>query len=158
MLNNIPKGINRATRNNVIRHPNSNNCQIFRPSVNRSAPDEVGGMPTMGGMGVLSFDDEEDVAWAFVGNGYVLQVDGFSPAQMTDRQDANNGFQDEFRFLLEPESEVPEAYPQKHDVVMVLITTVVRLAFEIVAIETTSNIPPYTQRYVCNRRADLNLP
>ncbi|ASF48193.1 hypothetical protein CEK71_20195 [Methylovulum psychrotolerans] len=112
----------------------------------------------MGGMGVLSFDDEEDVAWAFVGNGYALQVDGFSPSQMTDRQDANNGFQDEFRFLLEPESEAPEAMPQKHDVVMVLITTVVRLAFEIVAIETTSNIPPYTQRYVCNRRADLNLP
>ncbi|MDD5272210.1 MAG: hypothetical protein PHU14_05775 [Methylovulum sp.] len=35
------------------------------------------------------------------------------------------------------------------------ITGNVRVAFEIVAIETIGNIPPFTQRYVCNKRPDL---
>jgi hypothetical protein len=30
--------------------------------------------------------------------------------------------------------------------------------FEVIALETTSNIPPYTTRYVTNQRDDLHLP
>ena len=31
------------------------------------------------------------------------------------------------------------------------------LAFEVVGIETTVNIPPFTTRYICNRRDDLHV-
>jgi len=157
MLTNIPKGINRATRNTVVRHPNSYNCQLFRQIVNRVSDSEVGGLPTMGGLGVLSSDDEEDISWDFVGNGYALQVGNFVASQMMDRQDANNGFEEEFRFLIEPES-IDSFAPKNSDVLYLLITETVKIAFEIVAIETTSNIPPFTQRYVCNKRANLDMP
>jgi hypothetical protein len=33
----------------------------------------------------------------------------------------------------------------------------VKLAFEVVGVETPINIPPYAMRYVCNRRAELDL-
>lgn len=122
--------------------------------MNRAAPDEIGGLPTLGGLGVISADDEQDVSWEFVGNGYALPADMFSPSKMMDRQDANNRDGEEFRFLIEPE-ELGAATPKKNDVVYLMISEAVRIAFEIVAIETTSNIPPFTQRYVCNKRPDL---
>lgn len=155
MLTKIPNMINRAVRNVVVNHPNSYNCQILRKVINRVDEAEVGGIPTLGGLGVISADDEQDVDWEFVGNGYALPAEQFGGnATMMDRQDANNPSLEEFRFLIEPE-EPEAATPQKNDVVYLVIMDVVRVAFEIVAIETTSNIPPFTQRYVCNKRPDL---
>jgi hypothetical protein len=78
-----------------------------------------------------------------------LQAHTFAASQMKDRQDANNGFQKELRFLIEPET--PGAGTrQQHDMFYLHITDTVRIAFEIVVIETTSKITPSTQRYVCN--------
>jgi hypothetical protein len=163
MLNNVPETINRMTRNVVANHPNTFNCQVFRKAVTRQAPDAANGNPTMGGLGVLSSADEEEFEYAFIGNGYALPADGFSPAPMVDRGDANIGPADEFRFLIEPEE--PSGHPdwfdvRKHDVVYLLLGAgkgAPMLAFEVVGIETTSNIPPFTTRYIANRRDDLHL-
>ncbi len=154
MLNNVPTGINKAVRNVVIRHPNAFDCEIFRKTVNRTGDAVVGGLPTLGGLGVISSDDEEDISWTFVGDGFALRVDPFASSMMMDQRDANNDFEDEMRFLIEPETP-GAATPKKNDVFYLLITDQVSLAFEIVGIETTSNIPPFTQRYICNRRPDL---
>jgi len=155
MLNNIPTAINRMARNIVINHPNAYNIIAVRKRVTRASDSSVGGLPTMGGMGVINSDDEESVEWDLLGNGYALPANPFSPSQMMDRQDANNGFQDESIFLIEPED--PELFLlQKHDVIYLILDDI-RLAFEIEGIETTSNIPPYTQRYICNRRDDLHF-
>lgn len=157
MLNNVPNAINKLARNVVINHPNSINCVMVRKRVTRAANASVGGLPTIGGMAVISSDDEESIEWDLLGNGYAMQVAGeFQPSAMMDRQDANNGIEDEFRFLLEPET-AGEFEPKKNDVFYLIISDVVRLAFEIIRVETTSNIPPYTQRYVCNRRDDLHF-
>ncbi|MCP5245682.1 MAG: hypothetical protein H6937_06965 [Burkholderiales bacterium] len=159
MLNNVPSGINRMRRNVVINHPNTWECQVFKKIVNRSGEPVVGGLPTLGGMMVLSSEDEEDVDWEHVGNGYALQAETFSPASMMDRQDANIGAT-EVRYLIEPES--PEGmeghfFISKHFVIYLVISDDVRVAYEVVDIETVMDVSPYATRYVMNRRADLDL-
>ena len=164
MLNNVPGAINRMARNVVTNHPNTFNCQLFRKTVTRTAAESVAGNPTMGGLGVLDSMDEEQFEYTFLGNGYALHADGFAPAPMVKRGDANIGHADEFRFLIEPEE--PSGHPdwfdvRSHDVMHLLLGEgpgAARLAFEIVGTETTSNIPPYTTRYVMNRRDDLHIP
>lgn len=164
MLTNVPAAINRMARNVVMNHPNSFNCQVFRKGVTRTAPDNMGGAPTMGGLGVLDSMDEEKYEYQFLGNGHALPAEGFSPAPMTKRGDANIGANDEFLFMVEPEH--PSGHEEwfdlrSHDVVYLLLgleASAPMLAFEVVAIETTSNIPPYTTRYVMNRRDDLHIP
>lgn len=232
MLTNVPTAINAMARKVVINHPNSVNIVAVRKRVTRPGP-LSGGLPTMGGMGVISSDDEESIEWDLLGNGYALKAQPFDGASMMDRQDANNGSGDEFRYLLEPEilsgngtgaaltpvvtdgvvtsvtivvggtgymdgqklafvgagtgavaeisvtdgvitgvtvttggtgyTAAPTATVsgfgfdfKKKDVFYLIIGTT-RLAFEIVDTETTSDIPPYTQRYITNRRDDLHF-
>lgn len=155
MLNMVPETINRMARTVVINHPNTFNCICVRQRVTRTAASSVGGLPTLGGLGVISSDDEEQITWDLLGNGYAMKAEPFQASMMMDRQDANNGALDEFKFLIEPES--PGAFaPKKKDVFYLIIGTV-RLAYEIVGVETTSDIPPYTQRYICNRRDDMHF-
>lgn len=163
MLNNVPTGINRMARNVVMNHPNAMNCEVYRKTVTRAAPDTVGGLPTMGGLGVLDSMDEEQYEYAFLGYGHALPAEGFAPAPMVKRGDANIGSGEEFRFLIEPEE--PSGHQdwfdvRTHDVMYLLLgtgDTPPKMAFEVVGIETTSNIPPFTTRYITNRRNDLDL-
>lgn len=163
MLNNVPQAINQLARNVVINHPNTFNCQVFRKTVKRAAPQTVGGLPTLGGLGVLDSMDEEDYEYTPLGHGHALPAEGFAPSPMMKRGDANIGPGDEFRFLIEPEEQSGHHeffIPRNHDVVYLLLGTdpqPPKVAFEIVGEETTSNIPPYTTRYICNRRDDLDL-
>ncbi|ENV00373.1 hypothetical protein [Acinetobacter variabilis] len=161
MLTNIPKGLNAINRNVVIRHPNTFNCEFYRRDINRLEP-VVGERPTIGGMMVMSVDDEVEVSWSMIGTGYALVADQFQPAIMMDRMDTNNGNGDEFRFLIEPELEDFEGgfQPKKNDVFYVVLGDIQdqdapRIAYEIIGVETTVNVPPYVPRYVCNRRDDL---
>lgn len=161
MLRNIAAGINSITRNVVIRHPNTFNCEFYRRVMGRSEP-IVGERQTMGGMMVMSIDDEVEINWGIIGTGYALVADVFQPAVMMDRGDANNGAIDEYRFLIESEKEPFEGgfEPQKDDVFYVVLGDIQnedapRIAYEIIRIETTVNVPPYVPRYVCNRRDDL---
>jgi len=164
MLTNVPNAINRMTRNVVMNHPNTFNCQVFRKTITRAEQETVDGNPTLGGLGVLDTMDEEQFEYEFIGNGFALPADGFSPAPMMDRRDANIGAGDEFRFLVEPEGQSGSAEwfdLRTHDVVYLLLDTgpaPAKLAFEVVGTETTSNIPPYTTRYITNRRDDLHVP
>jgi len=162
MLTNVPAAVKRMARNVVINHPNAYNCQVFRKTVTRPGPD-AGGLPALGGLGVLSSDDEEQFTYDWVGNGYALQAETFQPAAMMDRGDANNGAGTEFKLLIEPEEAagLPGSFePKKNDVVYLLLgdgPSPAKLAFEIVGIEAVLNIPPYTQRFIANRRDDLHV-
>lgn len=162
MLNNVPTGINAMARNVIINHPNTFNCEIYRRQVLRPDP-QAGGAPTLGGMMVLSTDDEQDIEWALAGLGYALPAEQFQAAQMMDRRDAHNGEGEEFRFLIEPEEMVgnPGGFEIKNKDVLYLIlgegADAPRLAYEIVAVEAVVNVPPYVPRYVTNRRDDLVL-
>lgn len=160
MLNSVPSVINKMTRNIVVNHPNTFACQVYRKVVARADEATVSGLPTMGGLGVISSEDEENIDWDFLGNGYALLAEVFQPSSMMERMDTNNGLNNEQRFLIEPEkpSGDPEFFiPRKNDVMVLVITDDVRLAFQVVDVEAVNNIPPYSMRYVVNRRADLDL-
>ena len=160
MLTNVPSGVNRMARNIVINHPNSFECQMYRKSVDRDNESEAMGMPTIGGLGVISAEDEEDISYDHLGSGYALQAEPFSPSSMFERQDANNGFSNELRFLIEPEQPTGvegNFTPRKGDVMYIVISEDVRLAYEVVDIETVMNIAPFAMRYVVNRRGDLDI-
>jgi hypothetical protein len=157
MLNNVPEAVNRMTRNIVINHPNTFNAIMFRKRVLRTGS-TIGGLPTLGGLAVINADDEENVTWDLLGNAYAMKAEPYSQGTMMDRQDANDGGIQEFRYLIEPEilDGLPGGFAVKKNDVMYLVLGDVRLAYEVVAIETTSDIPPYTQRYTCNIRDDLH--
>lgn len=163
MLTSVPTAINRMLRNVVLNHPNSFNCQVFRKTVTRAAP-VVSGAPTLGGMGVMSSEDEEQIEYAWVGNGYALQAESFQASAMMEQGDANNGSGTEFRLLVEPEEPtgMPGNFiPQKNDVVYLLLGVEPgspKIAFEIVGIEAVLNIPPFCTRFIANRRDDLHIP
>lgn len=156
MLTNIPEAVNRMTRIVVTRHPNAYNCNIFRKVVNR--PDPASGwpgIPTLGGMGVILADDEEDVSFEHVGDGALLQVDPFEASSMMSRQDANNGSGPDATFLIAAED--PALIIMKNDIVYRIHGNVVKQAFEIVDIMAMVNIPPYCVHYICDRRDDLHV-
>ncbi|PIQ55367.1 MAG: hypothetical protein COW02_03415 [Comamonadaceae bacterium CG12_big_fil_rev_8_21_14_0_65_59_15] len=162
MLTNVPAAVNRMSRNVVVNHPNAFNCQVFRKTITRTGQ-VVSGMPTLGGMGVISSEDEEQFTYTWVGNGYSLQVEMFQPSAMMERGDANNGSANEFRFLIEPEEAegMPGTFvPKKYDVMYLLLgegPAPAKIAFEIVGVEAMLNIPPYSTRYIANRRDDLHV-
>lgn len=164
MLHNVTSGIGALTRNVVIKHPNTFNCELFRKVLLRKDVGEFVGKPTMGGTGVLESDDEEKYEYKFIGPGYALPAVMFEPAPIVDANDTNIG-PTEFRFLLEPDAQFGEEgfwIPKTHDLVFLLIPNKegdkhARLCFEVVGRETTTNIPPFNTRYICNRRDDLHM-
>ena len=163
MLWQVPKQINRLARNVVMNHPNSFNAEIWRKKYLRDDPLDDGGRPTIGGMGILSTEDETEYEWQYMGNCYALPADQFQPAVMVDRGDANIGAEDEFRFMIEVEKQASEDgffMIKNHDVLYIILGEppyMCKLAYEVVTQETTSNIPPFSVRYVCVRRDHLDM-
>lgn len=163
MLNNVPAGIGAMARNVIINHPNTFNIEVYRRKLGRTSADTVAGAPTLGGMMVMSNDDEHDITWSLVGLGYALPAEQFQQSQMMDRRDATNGYADEIRFLLEPEEMQGDAGGfeiQKKDVFYMLVGVgekAAKLAYEIVEVEAVINLPPFVPRYVVNRRSDLDV-
>lgn len=163
MLRNVPTGINAMARNVIMNHPNTYNAEVYRRRVGRTSADEAGGAPTLGGMMVMSIEDEDDIRWESVGNGYALPAEQFQASSMMDRRDANNGYTDELRFLIEPEEMIgdPGGFEiLKRDVIYLLLgvgENAPKLAYEIVDVEAVVNVPPFVPRYVVNRRDDLDI-
>lgn len=155
MLNNVPAGINRMARNVIINHPNSFNCKIFGRELVRGGGSEV--TPPLGGLGVMSVEDETEFAYEFLDNGFALQVEQFMPSLMSDRLDANNnGDGQEFAFAIQAEGS--ETRPiKKGDVILIMMGDEVFVAYEVVNISTSVNIPPYVPIFRMNRRNDLDI-
>ncbi|MGI9213559.1 MAG: hypothetical protein ACR2HF_13890 [Methylococcaceae bacterium] len=156
MIEAVPTQLNEMARAVLSNHPNAYSCQCLRKVLKRPG-DQVGGMPTLGGMAVLDSEDEDDYDFDFLGNGYALQAEPFQPSPMTARGDANNSYTDSLPFLIAPE-EGSDFTLKKHDLIfLMLLDGQVRLAWEIISIETILNIPPFSLRYIANRRNDLNI-
>lgn len=160
MLNRVPQKVREASRLVVLRHPNSMPCAIFRKRLNRvdDPAGTEGGEPTLGGMGVLDSVDEADYDWDYIGDGHILFGGVAEPAGQTDRDDALVQ-QPIASALIEPSDETlvanPAFIPDKHDVIYALPGEGVHLPFEIVDVEGTVHVPPYTRRYALNARDEL---
>jgi hypothetical protein len=158
-LINVPQTINRASRRIIMKHPNSHPCQVFRMVVNRNEPLSAG-IQTIGGLGVVTPDDEWDYEWQELGVGWALKAQPFDPSVMYDRQDAHNDTGDDFRFLIEPYYEPgTEGWfdIKNQDVVYFTPYPGIKLAFEVVGQETVLDIFPYATRYVLQRSDRLDV-
>jgi len=158
MLNSVPEHQNKAIRTVTLRHPNSFDAVLYRKKLLREGNNKVGGIPTLGGMGVLSTEDEADVDWIELGEAKVLFVDSYLASGMNDLQDNINyegvGFYARIESISEPSSE-GFFKPDKNDIVYLVIGSSVAVAYQITDISGVSGIPPYTQRYELQKRDDL---
>jgi hypothetical protein len=154
MLTNISSGVARMARNITINHPNTIECQVMRRQVLRPDAD------TIGGMRVLGSEDEHDIEYVHLGNGYALPADTFEASGMFDRRDAAFADVEEFRYLIEPEFQagIEGNFEIKNrDVVLLVYADSVKLALEVISPEAPVNMAPYPIRYVLNRRSDLDV-
>lgn len=154
MLNNVPLAIRRSVRAVTLNHPNRMTCTVYRKVITRTAPDTLGGLPTLGGLGVLEDDDEADFDYQSLGDGVVVMLQVYQGGFRSDDNsllDNPNTSQQET--LLEPL--IDDGFtPKKHDLVSIVMGDAL-LPYEITDITGTVNIPPFTQKYVLQLRDEL---
>ena len=164
MLHQIPINTNSTMRTVVLRHPNSVEVSVFRKEVKRvdaATPGTMGGLPTLGGMGVLDSEDEDDYDYAELGDGKLLPCEAFQPSDMVDRNDGINAAEGVLMYcMIEPmvKPDAPEYFELKtHDLVFLVVWEGIYVGYEVVGRETNINIPPYTRRYMLQKRDDLKF-
>jgi hypothetical protein len=160
MLTNVPIGMGRMLRSVVLNHPNTLECQVFRKILLRVAVGISGGLPTVGGLGVISAEDEHDIEYTHVGNGFALAADMFNQSPLFERGDAVLQAENTMSYLIEPEFALGidgHFDVKKGDVIYMVISDAVRLAVEVVSPETPVNMSPFPSKFLCNRRSDLDL-
>lgn len=163
MLTSVPTAINNASRQVTLRHPNAFDVVIYRKEVNRveldgqGDPSEMGGAPTLGGMGVLRSEDEADFDYQPLGEGKMLFAAPFGVTDVVKHGDslvAEN--QREVLVECKAKPDAPDFWvAETGDLLMVDLGMGVIMAYELVTISGTVNVPPYTRRYMANPRDDL---
>jgi len=164
MLNQVPQAVSYSSRQVVLRHPNSMPCTVWRKEVLRTEvdpgtglPSEMGGSPTLGGMGVLRSEDETDFEYQELGAARMLFVGQFQPADMIER---DNGLvpAELQEALVECEAEPGVSgffEVDSGDVVFMDVGMGNVLPYEVVTVSGNIHIPPYTRKFVLNPRDDL---
>lgn len=169
MLNAVVIQINRANRQRTLREPSSLDCVLFTKKVERVEIAEDGGedssfdgAPTLGGLGVLSDEDEVNYSWVEAGEARIHFAQGYAAplgntSDDSSRQDYAEGV---LEASIEPIAEVgaPGHFvPGKRMLVAVLIGNGVIVNYEIVDVTGTVNIAPYTRKYLLNPRPDEDV-
>lgn len=163
MLNNVAIAINRANRQRTLREPNAIPCVLFKKKVTRTSEEEgYDGHPTIGGLGVLTDEDETAYEWEETGEAMLHFSQGYAaPLGNTSddgsRMDYAEGV---LEASIEPIAEPgTDAYvqPDKRMLVALLMGEGVIINFEIVAVTGNVNIPPYTRKYLVNPRPDEDV-
>jgi len=160
MLPNVPNQISNASRNVTLRNPNSSACAVFRKVLMpRVGEGEFAEISTLGGIGVLSTEDESEFDLDFVGEGKILFTGVFPGSSMVERNDGTVPIPQPEALIESVAEPGTEDYfvPIRNDIVVVLIGENVRLPYEIADIASNVNIAPYTRRFILNPRDDLNF-
>ncbi|MCA8037048.1 MULTISPECIES: hypothetical protein [Burkholderia cepacia complex] len=150
MINAAPKRINSASRTVTLKHPNSMDCEVWRKVVLRTAPggEEMGGRPTLGGLGVLATDEEPEFEYRKLGEGRIHFTDRYDGMLSTaDRGDSLAPEVALSQALIEP-LEAGAFTIKREDLVGVMPGGGVLIGYEIVDIPANVNIYPYTSKYV----------
>jgi hypothetical protein len=148
----------------VLRHPNSVEVTAFRKEVQRvdaATPGVMGGLPTLGGMGVLDSEDEDDYDYAELGDGKLLPCEAFQPSNMVDRNDGIDAAEGVLLYCMIEPAALPNSCDyfelKTHDLVFLIVWEGVYAGYEVVGRETNINIPPFTRRYMLQKRDDLKF-
>ena len=154
MLNEVPLAIRRALRAVTLNHPNRMGCTVYRKVVTRAAPDTFGGLPTLGGLGVLDNEDETDFEYQELGDASLVFLQLYqSGFRSDDNSLLDNPNTPQQEASIEPINE-NEFVPRKQDIVTVVIGDAI-LPYEITEIAGTVNIPPFTQKYILQLKDEL---
>lgn len=163
MLNRVPKAVNFSIRQVVLRHPNAMDCTVYRKRALRTEIEggeasTFGGSPTLGGMGVLDSADEAEFEYAELGEGRMLMVGPYEPAQVNDRGDAiSQPPMSEAQIVsVAAEGKPGHFVPDNHDMVVAYIGAGIALTYQVMQPIGNINIPPYSVRYVLTPRDDLH--
>jgi hypothetical protein len=160
MLNNVPIQVNRITRQIVLRHPNAMPCTVQRKTVNRTAGTSEGGLPTLGGAGVLDSEDEADFTYSDLGAASILFADIYTPdiGNMSDDDSvpiyAEGMIQAQVECVVDPTNSA-YFFADKHDLVIATPGAGIIIPYEVVGVTSKGNIPPYTRLLLLNPREDL---
>lgn len=167
MLTQVPQQVNRSSRLVTLRHPNSIPCTIWRKVINRQpteAPETLGSLPTIGGIGVLDSEDEADFTYEEVGEGRIMFLNQFQ-TQPGNWRDTDTDI------LYQTEAQPVEAFIEctrdpsdpafviatKPDLITVEPGAGIVLTYEVVAETSVMAIPPYTRKYLIVPRQDANV-
>jgi len=158
VLNEVPSLVNRLSARIIHNHPNSIAMQVLRKR--STAPEPPADAPER--FGVLSSEDEDAIEFVPLGTGSALPIaeESMSPNIMNDNSDAPWSESSELRFMfaVDPAETDPDYFElEKNDIVILWLDNegTVKVPVEIVNLETVNNIPPFSVRYVTNRRDDL---
>lgn len=156
MINNVPIKIMEASRTVALRHPNSLDCTVYRKTPTKPPEGELmGGLGTLGGLGVLKSEDEPDFEYVALGAGKLLITSRFDGGDMFDRGDgiATDEPMQEAQIVA---AEVPGFEPKKGDLVAAMPGGGVVIGFEIVGTTGNVSIYPYTTKFVIAPRDELH--
>lgn len=162
MLNAVPVAVAKASRNVVLRHPNSIAAVALRKVVTRTSSDTQGGMPTIAGTGVLVSEDEVDYDYEELGPCMVLMTGAFNDddANMQDSGGSLIYAPPPVNACVEPIAEpATSGYFTLEQFDMVTLTpgAGIALSYEVIGVNGNINIPPYTRRYILNPRQDAHV-
>lgn len=165
MLNTVPAAVSAAARQVVLRHPNSMPCSVWRKVVTRveadpetGDPSEMGGSPTLGGMGVLRSEDEAEFNYVERGPGHCLFCGVHQPSDMNERDDAvlQAAMQEAQVESTAGPGQDGHFIADSGDLVIITPGLGTALAYEVASVLSTVNIPPYVRKLVLNPRDDLH--
>lgn len=165
MIERIPTAVSLALRRVVLRHPRSLDCQVWRRVVTRPTAGVtgvmeqiMGGLPTLGGMGMLSAEEETSIEYQPLGPARLLFCDTAPPmSTLTDRGNSTVAAEvvdAQVEPLADPGAD-GHFTPTKGDLVLVLPGLGAVVAFTVEAIPTPTVISPMVRRLTLNRRDDL---
>ena len=166
MLNQVPIQVMRSARMVTLRHPNGMDCTLYRKTVNRlptDTPNEMGGLPTIEGVGVLNAEDEPDYTYSELGAARIVFTGQFQPqvGNMMDN-DTSILYHDPapvealVECLAEPDA--PEYFtPDKNDMVTVYPGNGVVVSYMIADVTGNIAIPPYTRKYLLQPMQDASV-
>lgn len=158
MINEIPRRVMEAATTVALKHPNSMESTIYRKVFKRTnaTGETMGGAPTLGGLGVLMPEDEDQFEYQEIGEAKILIVSRFDgELDMTDRLDSTVPGTDMQEAIIAAVPSAPFAI-KKYDLVAAMPGGGVVIAFEIVKLPTTIAIFPFTTKYVIAPRDDLH--
>lgn len=155
MLNQAAAAMRVANRAMVTRHRNAMDCQVYRKTVTRTAGAEsgsLGGLPSLGGMGVIDSEDEAQVDFTLLGEGKVLFTQRYEGSTLADRRDNAEATTGEA--LIEPNEE-GAFEPKDGDLIMAMPGAGVVITYEVSRVLNVVNIPPYVAKYELEPQGDL---
>jgi len=158
MINEIPRKVMEAANTVALKHPQSMDATIYRKVFKRTntTGEMMGGAPTLGGLGVLTPEDEDQYEYQEVGEVKLLIVSRFDgELDTTDREDSFVPGSDMQEALIASVASPPVEI-KKYDLVAAMPGGGVVIAFEILKLPTTVSIFPYTTKYVIAPRDDLH--